>query len=48
MSAKEGDFKAQLDLQKKVNYKEVLEVLGNQNYSIADARSESRFYGRTP
>lgn len=48
LSAKEGDFKAQLDLQKKVDYKEVLEVLGNQNYSIADARSESRFYGRTP
>ena len=48
MSAKAGDFKAQLHPQKKVDYKKVLEILGNQDIAIADARSESRFYGKTP
>ena len=48
VSAKEGNFKAQFHPQKKVDYTDVLEVLGNQNYEIADARSEGRFYGKTP
>ena len=48
LSTIKGDLKAQLHPQKKVAYTDVLEVLGNEEYAIADARSEARFYGKTP
>lgn len=47
-TSKKGNFKAQFNPQHKVDYAQVFKVLRNREYAIADARSESRFYGRTP
>ena len=48
VTVKSGDFKVQLNPQKKVDYTDVLDALDKQEYVIADARSEGRFYGKTP
>ena len=48
VTVKSGEFKVQLNPQKKVDYTDVLDALDKQEYAIADARSEGRFFGKTP